>query len=174
MSFKVPLQHRLYGFPTSRHKIPIGTSHCLPPQYIINLSDILKTAEWVCQSVQNQCETHDIYNWFSLSSYFTKEEVFFFLLLHREKATKRGMWGIVELFCHQVGNYIQAQFWKCTFTFTHTYLWYTHTQKNLIWQDHCAKSPFSSLNMASSKKYLKHPGKVHRGRHKALHKRQPD
>lgn len=62
MSFKVEVQHSLSGFLTSCHEIPIGTLHCLPLQYIINLVDIVKTAEWVCQSVKKQCDTHDTYN----------------------------------------------------------------------------------------------------------------
>lgn len=61
------------------------------------------------------------------------------------------MHNTVELFCHQVGNYVEVQFLE-----QHTHPFDTHTHKNLIWQDHCAKSPFLYLNIASSKKYLKH------------------
>lgn len=42
----------------------------------------------------------------------------------------------------------------------HPHAFDTHTERNLIWQDHCAKSPFSSLNKAGSKRYLKQRGEV--------------
>lgn len=35
---------------------------CLSPQYIVRLFDILKTAEWVCQSVRHQRDRHDIFS----------------------------------------------------------------------------------------------------------------
>lgn len=80
-----------------------------------------------------------------MSSYFTVAQLLLFyplpFLLHRQKHTVYT----VELFCHQVGDElsIRVEKRKKKSTVTH-YSSLTHAwgEGNLIWQDHCAKSPF--------------------------------
>lgn len=133
----------------------------------MKLFDTLKIKEWVCQSVQNQCDTHDIHSRFSVSSCFT----ICFSWSGRGSNDERLVQYSRALLppsgqLHSGSSYkilICTQKKPVIHTRTHT-----HTQKIIICQNHCAKSPFSGLNVASSKKYLNSPRKVHQGRHKAV------
>lgn len=110
--------------------------HWLSLDYSINVFDIMKTAERGCQSLQKQCDT-SVYNWFPALQRVGSEVL---NVVWSSSATK---W---------------ASACRLTFsrsTFIHTYC-DKHAHKNLIYQDHCAESPFINLNIASNEKYLEH------------------
>lgn len=92
--------------------------------------------------------------------------------LQEERVTKGGM-EYSRALLPPSGQQLSSSILKMS-SYTHTHTISVHTRKNLIWWDHCAKSPFFNLNMAGSKEHLKHDGRVNQGRHKPLHRRQPD